>query len=140
MQKQPLRVFCEKGALKNFANFTEKHLRWVFFNGVADLKAWNFIKKRHQHRCCLRDLWNLEKRPFWRRSANDCFWKGCKIFIFYLHAFTNTWFHILTRLHNCTILIDLLSLTIYIIVRDKYNNNIYAGDFVYVFTSQIFSY
>ena len=28
MQKQPPEVFCKKGVLKNFANFTEKHLCW----------------------------------------------------------------------------------------------------------------
>ena len=30
-------LFCEKGALKNFAEFTEKHLRQsLFFDKVAD--------------------------------------------------------------------------------------------------------
>ena len=30
-------LFCEKGALKNFAKFTEKHLRQsLFFDKVAD--------------------------------------------------------------------------------------------------------
>ena len=31
LQKQPPEVFCEKGAFKNFANFTGKHLHWSLF-------------------------------------------------------------------------------------------------------------
>ena len=35
-QKQPLEVFCEKGFLKNFSKFTERHLgQSLFFNKVA---------------------------------------------------------------------------------------------------------
>ena len=30
-QKQPPEVFCKKVVLKNFANFTRKHLRWSPF-------------------------------------------------------------------------------------------------------------
>ena len=37
--------------LKNFGNFTRKHLCWSLFNKVAVLQAFNFIKKRLQHRC-----------------------------------------------------------------------------------------
>ena len=38
-------VFCEKGVLRDFANFTGKHLcQSLFFNKVAGL-ACNFIKK-----------------------------------------------------------------------------------------------
>ena len=44
-------VFNKKAVLKNFAIFTEKHLRWSFFlNKNAGLQSWNFIKKRFQHR------------------------------------------------------------------------------------------
>ena len=39
------RCFVKKGVLKNFANFTGKHLRWSL------LQACNFIKKRLQHWC-----------------------------------------------------------------------------------------
>ena len=31
LQKQPPEVFCKKGVLKNFANFTGKHLCWSLF-------------------------------------------------------------------------------------------------------------
>ena len=30
-QKQPLKLFCKKGVLRNFANFTGKHLCWSLF-------------------------------------------------------------------------------------------------------------
>ena len=43
-------MFFKKGDLKNFANFTGKHLESLF-NKVAGLRACNFIKKRLQHRC-----------------------------------------------------------------------------------------
>ena len=37
--------------LKSFAILTRKHTCWsLFFNKVAELKTWNFIKKRLQHR------------------------------------------------------------------------------------------
>ena len=45
------RSSIKKAVLKNFAIFTEKHLRWSFFlNKNADLQPWNFIKKRLKHR------------------------------------------------------------------------------------------
>ena len=45
VQKQPPEVFCKKGVLKNFANFTGKHLCWSLF------QACSFIKKRLQQWC-----------------------------------------------------------------------------------------
>ena len=44
-QKQPLDVFCKKVVLKNFVQFTGKHLyQSLFFNKVACVAS-NFIKK-----------------------------------------------------------------------------------------------
>ena len=48
LQKWPLVVFCKKGILKNFANFTRKHLYWNLF--LIKLQTCNFIKRRLQHR------------------------------------------------------------------------------------------
>ena len=49
---EAVKKFLKKGVLKNFAIFTEKHLRWsLFFNKAARLKICNFIKKRLKHRC-----------------------------------------------------------------------------------------
>ena len=45
------RSSIKKAVLKNFAIFTEKHLRWsLFLNKNVGLQSWNFIKKRLQHR------------------------------------------------------------------------------------------
>ena len=43
-------MFLKGCVLKNFAIFTGKNLCWsLFFNKVASLKTYNFIKKRLQH-------------------------------------------------------------------------------------------
>ena len=43
--------FNKTTVLKNFAIFTEKHLRWsLFLNKNVGLQSWNSIKKRLQHR------------------------------------------------------------------------------------------
>ena len=44
-------MFFKIGALKSFANFTGKHLCCSIILKNLQLKACNFIKKRHQHRC-----------------------------------------------------------------------------------------
>ena len=42
----------KKGALRNFAKFTEKHLcQGLFFNTVAGLRPATLIKKRLWHKC-----------------------------------------------------------------------------------------
>ena len=46
-----LKVFCEKGVIKDSTKFTGKHLCWsLFFNKVADLRLATLLKKRLQ-RC-----------------------------------------------------------------------------------------
>ena len=47
-QKQPLELFCKKGVLKNFSNFTEKHLCWSLFLQPSGLQL---IKKILQGSC-----------------------------------------------------------------------------------------
>ena len=45
-------VFCKKGVLRNFTNFTRKHLRWsVFFNKIASLHPVALLKMILQHMC-----------------------------------------------------------------------------------------
>ena len=46
-------IFFKLGVLKNLEIFTGKYLCWnlSLFNEIAGLKAYNFIKKRLQHRC-----------------------------------------------------------------------------------------
>ena len=44
-------VFCKKGAFKNFAKFTGKHLcQCLFLNKVANLRPGNLLKSRLWHR------------------------------------------------------------------------------------------
>ena len=46
VKQQPPKRFCKKGVLKNFANFTEKHLCWrVFLGKVATLQPASFLKR-----------------------------------------------------------------------------------------------
>ena len=46
VQKQPPKVFCKKGVLKNFANITRKHLcQSLFFNKVAGLSLQHYQKR-----------------------------------------------------------------------------------------------
>ena len=53
-EKQPWDVFCKKGALRNFAKFTRKHLcQSLFFNKVAGLRPATLLKKKLRHRCFL---------------------------------------------------------------------------------------
>ena len=52
VQKQPPDVFFKRiGALKNFLDFSGKHLLESIFNKVAALQACIFIKKRLKHKC-----------------------------------------------------------------------------------------
>ena len=47
-----LEVFCKKGVLRNFTEFTGKRLcQSLIFNKVAGLRPANLVKKRIQHRC-----------------------------------------------------------------------------------------
>ena len=47
-----LKVFCQKGVLRNFEKFTEKHLyQSHLFNKVAGLRTVTLLKKRFCQRC-----------------------------------------------------------------------------------------
>ena len=51
ISSRPL-VFCNEGLLRNFANFTGKHLcQNLLFNKVAGLRLETLLKKRLWHRC-----------------------------------------------------------------------------------------
>ena len=62
-QKQSPNVFCKKCVLKNFANFTGKHMFKSLFKKVAGLQACMFIKKRLQHRCFPVNIAKLSRTP-----------------------------------------------------------------------------
>ena len=62
-------MFLKVGVLKNFANFTGKHL-W-------GPQACNFIKKRLQHRCFPVKLAKFLRTPFLKNTSGGCFCTYC---------------------------------------------------------------
>ena len=69
LQKQSFADILQRGVLKSFANFTRKHLCWrSLFNKTAGLKAWNFIKKRLQHKFFSVKFAKLFKNTFFYRT------------------------------------------------------------------------
>ena len=74
-EKQSPEVFCTKGALRNFAKFTEKHLcQSHFFDEVADLRPVTLLKKRLWHRCFIKDITKFLRTPFLQNISSGCFW------------------------------------------------------------------
>ena len=139
MQKQQLEVFYE-GVLKNFANFTGKNLCWSLFNEVADQKACNFIKKRPQRKCFLVKFAKFLRATVLKNICERLLLKMVQDLYLLLTCIQHMIPFAQRRLYDCTVLIDLLSRTIYILLRDRYNNNFHAGDIVYVFGPRILSY
>ena len=71
-KKQPLELFCKKGVLRNFANFTGKHLCSSSF--LRELKeVYSFIKKRLRHRRFAEEFTKFLRTPN-LKTVNDCFW------------------------------------------------------------------
>ena len=71
-QRQPLELFCKKGVLRNFENFTGKHLCWsLFLIELQEVRS--FIKKRLWHRCFLVEFTKFLRTPN-LKTANGCFW------------------------------------------------------------------
>ena len=134
MQSIRSRMFFKVSVLKNFANFTGKHLCWslslstlqafrrcsskqVFLkilqfhwktpmlesllNKVAGLKAWNFIKKRLQHRYFPMKLAKFWRTLFLQNISGGCFWK--------LNCFSSFYYHDLAKLSQRNILISFLA-------------------------------
>ena len=64
-QKQPPEVFFQKGVLKNFPIFTEKHLcHSLFYNKVVGLKPETLLKRILWHRCFSVNLRNFSEHDF----------------------------------------------------------------------------
>ena len=54
-----------KGVLRNFANFTKKHLcQSLFLNKVADLSPATLLKTRLWHRCFCSEFCEISKNTF----------------------------------------------------------------------------
>ena len=63
------RMFFKIGALKNFVNFTGKHLCWsLFFNKVTGLQACNFIKKETPMQVFFCEICEIFKNTFFHRT------------------------------------------------------------------------
>ena len=68
-------------AKQSFADFLLRkfHRKTPMFESlikkVAGLKAWNFIKKRLQHRCFSEKFAKFLKTPFLQNTSGGCFWK-----------------------------------------------------------------
>ena len=75
MQSCRSHMFFKIGVLKNFANFTETPMLESLLNKVAVLEAWNFIKKRLQHRCFLVNFAKFLRTSFLQNTSGSCFWK-----------------------------------------------------------------
>ena len=57
-------LFCKKGVLKSFSNFTGKHVRQsLFFNKVASLMPATLLKKRPWHSCFFCEFCKLLRTP-----------------------------------------------------------------------------
>ena len=68
-------VFCEKGVLRNFANFTGKHLcQSLFFNKVAGPGPATLLKKRLQHRCFPVNFAKFLRHLFLQSTSSGCFY------------------------------------------------------------------
>ena len=65
-RSSPSQMFLKIGVLKNFGNFTAKHLCWslfliLFFSGLTPA---TLLKKRLQHRCFPVKFLKILKTPF----------------------------------------------------------------------------
>ena len=76
-----LKVFCEKGVIKNSTKFTGKNLCLsLFFNKVADLRLATLLKKRLQ-RCF---SVNFAKTTFFYRTPPVAATNECRFKIFFI--------------------------------------------------------
>ena len=68
-------VFCKKGALRNFAKFTGKHLRQsLFFNKIEDLNPATSSKKSLWHRCFPVNFAKFLRTSFLQNTSAGCFY------------------------------------------------------------------
>ena len=75
-----LEVFCEKGALRNFTNFTGKHLCQSLFLIKLQASDWgfSFIKKSLWHRCFPVNLAKILRTPFLTEYIRQLLLKSVK--------------------------------------------------------------
>ena len=87
------RYSLKKGVLKNFANFTRKHLCWRLF--LITLQAWGptaLLKRDSNTGVFLSKSQNLFEQLFWRTYAEDCFYVLINlIFWYHFNNFNKNW-------------------------------------------------
>ena len=60
-------VFCKKGVLRNFTQFTRKHVcQSLFLNKGADLRSATLLKKKLWHRCFPGNFGKFLRTPFFK--------------------------------------------------------------------------
>ena len=70
IHKHPPEVFCKKGALKNFAKFTGKHLcQSLFFDKVHGPKPATLLKKRLWLRCFPVNFAKFSRTPLLQNTS-----------------------------------------------------------------------
>ena len=70
MQKHPSELLCRKGVLRNFAKFTEKHLRQsLSLHKVAGLRSATLLKKRLWHKCFSVNFAKFLRTPFLQNTS-----------------------------------------------------------------------
>ena len=66
-------MFCKKGVLTNFANFTGKHLcQILFFNKVSGLRTAILLKMRLRHRCFPVNFVKFLRTLFFSQNISGC--------------------------------------------------------------------
>ena len=64
-RSSPPKVFCKKGVLRNFAEFTGKYLcQSLFSNNVTGLRPTTLLKKRLWHKCFPVNFAKFLRTPF----------------------------------------------------------------------------
>ena len=89
-QKQPPKLFYKKSVLRNFIQFTGKHLcQSLSFNKVAGLRPATLLKKKLWYRCLLVNFVKLLRTPFLQNTSG-------RLFLCFEHAqiFHNFLFHV----------------------------------------------
>ena len=86
-----LEVFCKKGVLRNFANFTGKHLyQSLIFVKLAGLRPVTISKKRLWHRCFPFNFAKFLRIPIYIEHLRWLFLKIYSLLLF----LANIWSHV----------------------------------------------
>ena len=127
--KQPSVRSVRKGVLRNFAQFTGKHLcQSLIFNRVAGLRSAILLKKKLWHKCFPVKFAKFLRTPFLQNpSASDwsygfignvrlSLWSLLKIFqkiLFFVVVFLNDDILVFLKYHQCTISLHVLLQLLY---------------------------